>query len=136
MIKHALVNIDVGDIRQAEAFYCNAFDLRVARRLGAGALELAGLGVPCFLLEKQNASTAFPGSSQKRDYKRHWTPVHLDIVTEDIQLSYQRALTAGASAESAIEDAPYGKIVSMSDPFGHGFCLIEFNEQGYDVIAE
>jgi hypothetical protein len=23
----------------------------------------------------------------------------------------------------------------MADPFGHGFCLIQFTERGYDAIA-
>jgi hypothetical protein len=23
----------------------------------------------------------------------------------------------------------------FADPFGHGFCLIAFNERGYDAIA-
>jgi hypothetical protein len=32
-------------------------------------------------------------------------------------------------------DAPYGRLAMFADPFGHGFCLIEFNEAGYDAIA-
>ena len=32
-------------------------------------------------------------------------------------------------------DAPYGKLAMFADPFGHGFCLIEFNQEGYDAIA-
>jgi len=27
-------------------------------------------------------------------------------------------------------------IALMADPFGHGFCLIEFRGRGYDEIAE
>ena len=29
----------------------------------------------------------------------------------------------------------YGKLAMFADPFGHGFCLIEFNAEGYDAIA-
>jgi predicted enzyme related to lactoylglutathione lyase len=131
----ALINVDVNDIKRAETFYCQAFGVTVARRFGPHAIELVGLGVPCYLLEKKDGTDAFRGGQQKRDYQRHWTPVHLDITIPDIQASYHRAIAAGARAESDIKDAPYGKIVLMSDPFGHGFCLIEFNEKGYDAIV-
>jgi len=29
----------------------------------------------------------------------------------------------------------WGRIAVMADPFGHGFCLIEFLGRGYDEIA-
>ncbi len=132
---NTLINIDVPDIKAAELFYCGAFDLKVTRHLGEGAIELEGLGVPCYLLEKPAGSRPIPLSEQERDYARHWTPVHLDLTVQDIQAVYERALALGAKAESDIRTAPYGKIVLMSDPFGHGFCLIEFNELGYDTVT-
>lgn len=131
----SLINIDVQDIKKAEAFYCEVFGLKVVRRFGSEGVELSGLGVPCFLLQKAEGTDAFRGGVHKRNYSRHWTPVHLDITVMDIQATYERAVTAGAKGESEIRTAPYGKIVVMSDPFGHGFCLIEFNERGYDAIA-
>ena len=42
---------------------------------------------------------------------------------------------AGAVQEGETCDAPYGRLAMFADPFGHGFCLIEFNEAGYDAIA-
>lgn len=135
MTTGSLINIDVADIKKAEAFYCGVFGLRVTRRFGSDGLELSGLGVPCFLLQKAEGSTAFPNGSATRNYSRHWTPVHLDITVTDIEAMQQRALAAGARAESDIRTAPYGKIALMADPFGHGFCLIEFNEKGYDALA-
>ena len=27
------------------------------------------------------------------------------------------------------------RIALLADPFGHGFCLIQFSEQGYDAVA-
>lgn len=121
----SLINIDVADIRKAEAFYCEVFGLHVVRRFGADGLELSGLGVPCFLLQKAEGSVAFPNGTGTRNYSRHWTPVHLDITVTDIEAMQQRALAAGARAESDIRTAPYGRIALMADPFGHGFCLIE-----------
>jgi hypothetical protein len=29
----------------------------------------------------------------------------------------------------------WGKIAVLADPFGNGFCLIEFVNRGYDEIA-
>ena len=33
-----------------------------------------------------------------------------------------------------IEEAPYGRIAMLADPFGHGFCMIEMNAKGYDAL--
>ena len=30
---------------------------------------------------------------------------------------------------------PYGKLALMADPFGNGFCLLEFTGRGYDEIT-
>ena len=40
-----------------------------------------------------------------------------------------------SNSEGDIIDAPYGRLAMFADPFGHGFCLIEFSAQGYDAIA-
>ena len=46
-----------------------------------------------------------------------------------------RAVAAGAVQEGETCDAPYGRLAMFADPFGHGFCLIQFNPEGYDSIA-
>jgi hypothetical protein len=33
-------------------------------------------------------------------------------------------------------DEPFGRLALFADPFGHGFCLVEFSPLGYDAIAE
>ncbi len=43
-------------------------------------------------------------------------------------------LGAGAVLKAAARDAPYGKIAMLADPFGHGFCLVRLNRQGYDAL--
>jgi lactoylglutathione lyase len=48
----------------------------------------------------------------------------------------QGAVSAGASLESQIQESAWGRIVKMADPFGHGFCLLEFKGRGYDEIAD
>jgi predicted enzyme related to lactoylglutathione lyase len=129
-----LVNIDVPDLARAEAFYTTAFGLTPGRRFGGGGLELLGAGVPIHLLYQPQDSIA--AADCYRDYRRHWTPVHLDLVVEDLEAAVARAETAGATREGGIRSAAWGRIVRMADPFGHGICLLAFSERGYDAIAE
>jgi predicted enzyme related to lactoylglutathione lyase len=130
-----LVNIDVDDLPKAEAFYADAFGLRTGRRFGDGGVEMLGLAAPIYLLVKAPGTKAAPTTGQVRDYARHWTPVHLDIVVENIDVALERAKTAGATLEAPVKSANWGKFALMADPFGHGFCLIEFVNRGYDEIA-
>jgi hypothetical protein len=46
-----------------------------------------------------------------------------------------RATNAGARLEGEVRTHKWGRIAVMSDPFGHGFCLIQFLGRGYDEIA-
>lgn len=41
---------------------------------------------------------------------------------------------AGAKLEAPPKDAAYGRIAMLADPFGHGFCLLQFNQQDYDAL--
>ena len=130
-----IVNMDVPDLARAEHFYCAVFGLSVGRRLGSGAVELLGLEAPIYLLEKAGDSLATAAAQTRRDYQRHWTPVHLDVSVDDLDHARSVAIAAGAVDETGVRQAPYGRIATFADPFGHGFCLIEFNERGYDAIA-
>jgi lactoylglutathione lyase len=130
-----LVNIDVEDLARAEAFYTRALGLRVGRRFGAGAVELLGSDAPIYLLVKPRGSAPHPGAASTRDYVRHWTPVHLDFVVAALEPAVEQARAAGARVESDVQQAAWGRMVNFSDPFGHGFCLLELSERGYDAIA-
>ena len=130
-----LVNIDVDDLEAAERFYVAAFALRAGRRFGADVLELLGGPAPIYLLRKATGSTAVPLTEARRDYARHWTPVHLDWVVDDVDGALVRALAAGAKQESKVATHSWGRIVLMADPFGHGFCLLQLVGRGYDEIA-
>ena len=129
-----LVNIDVEDIEKAVAFYCAAFDLSIGRRFD-GSVELLGSSVPIYLLSEMDGSPASLAATQRRNYQRHWTPVHLDFVVSDLSAAVKRAVGAGARAEGEIRSHEWGRIVTLSDPFGNGFCLIEFVGRGYDEIV-
>lgn len=130
-----LVNIDVPDLARAEAFYTAAFGLRPGRRIGAEVLELLGAPVPIYLLQKAAGTSPVPGGTQVRSYQRHWCPVHLDIVVPDITAAVRQALAAGALQEKPVQVARWGKLAMLADPYGNGFCLIEFIGRGYDEIA-
>jgi predicted enzyme related to lactoylglutathione lyase len=130
-----LVNIDVDDLARAEAFYCAALPLTVGRRFGASGLELLGASCAIYLLAKPEGSIAVPGGDPRRSYRRHWTPVHLDVAVESLEPALACALTAGAVLEQPVSVAAWGRMAVMADPFGHGFCLIEFTAAGYDAIA-
>lgn len=128
-----LINIDVDDLAAAEEFYIAAFGLDAARRFGEDAVELIGANAPIYLLRK-DAGSVGAGQSQ-RDYARHWSPLHCDVVVDDLDSAIARAVAAGAIQEGATREARWGRIVQLADPFGHGWCLIQFTGRGYDEIA-
>jgi predicted enzyme related to lactoylglutathione lyase len=130
-----LANIDVDDLKRATAFYTAALGLTIGRRFGSGGIELLGASSAIYLLQKDAGSPAAAGLSQRRDYSRHWTPVHLDFVVADIHTVLMSALAAGARLEVEVRTHDWGHIAVLADPFGHGFCLIEFRGRGYDEIA-
>jgi predicted enzyme related to lactoylglutathione lyase len=130
-----LANIDVDDLARAETFYIEALGLEVGRRFGDGGVELIGASSPIYLLCKAAGSAAGDATTQTRDYRRHWTPVHLDFVVADLAAALVRARAAGAMLEGDVRTANWGRIATLADPFGHGFCLIEFLNRGYDEIA-
>ena len=128
-----LVNIDVPDLAAATTFYGDAFGLIVTRRLGPDVVELGGWPVRLYLLGK--AAGSIGADNDRRRYKRHWTPVHLDVVVDDLDAALTSAVAAGAQAETAIRTEAWGRIVVLADPFGHGFCLIQFLGRGYDELV-
>ena len=129
-----LVNIDVDDLGKATAFYCDGLGLKVGRHFGDW-LELIGASSPIYLLPKKAGSTVSPATRGTRDYARHWTPVHLDFVVDDIEAAIARARAAGASLEQQAREHAYGRLALLADPFGNGFCLLQFTGRGYDAIA-
>lgn len=131
-----LINIDVPDIETAERFYCSAFGLVVGRRFSSAGVELRGRSAPIYLLRKDEGSRASGATDRIRRYDRHWTPVHLDFVVEDIDLAVECALAAGATLEKPVDMHAWGKLALMADPFGNGFCFVQFTGRGYDEIAE
>jgi predicted enzyme related to lactoylglutathione lyase len=130
-----LINVDVDDLDKATHFYQTAFGLKVGRRFGADGVELLGSSAPIYLLFKAAGTAAASTAPLRRSYGRHWTPVHLDFVVEEIESAVRQAVDAGARLENAIATHKWGRLALMVDPFGHGFCFVQFLGRGYDEIA-
>ena len=127
-----LLNIDVPDVESGVRFYTAAFGLKVGRRFGADFVELLGWPATVYLLTKKAGAVGAGGDLRR--YERHWTPIHADIVVDDVDAAVERAVGAGAKLEAPAKDTPYGRIAMLADPFGHGFCLLQFSERGYDAL--
>jgi hypothetical protein len=110
--------------------------LRAGRSFGKFGVEMLGSSAPIYLLAKGHGTPAAETTTQRRTYERHWTPIHLDFVVEDIDLAVENAIAAGARLEKPSTKHEWGKLALMADPFGHGFCFVQFLGQGYDAIAD
>ena len=122
-----LVNIDVPDLQRAAAFYTDAFGLTVSRRFGEGGLELSGLPAKLYLLEKPEGSVG--AGDDRRRYGRHWTPVHLDIVVDDLDTALSKALAAGAVVDAEPRTDVWGKIVLLADPVSYTHLTLPTNRE-------
>lgn len=126
-----LVNIDVPELEPAIAFYNAALGLEHSRTMDDDVAELKGASSTLYLLQNSEDSKYARAIPETREYTRHWTPVHIDFVVGDIIAATARALNAGAVQESECVEWRGSKCITFSDPYGHGFCLIEFQNETY-----
>lgn len=129
---NVIINIDVPDLDVGIRFYTAALGLSHTRTLDNDTAELRGAAATIYLLLKPGGSTAAKSAPVERDYRRHWTPVHFDIVVDDVDAAGARALAAGAQQEVGHLDWRGSRCNSYSDPFGHGFCFIQFENETYE----
>lgn len=126
-----IINIDVPELERAIDFYSRALGLRLNRRIDADVAELTGASSVIYLLRNPSGSTPVSSTSLARDYARHWTPVHIDFVVDDVDQAAAKAIAAGANRESECVEWYGSKRITLSDPFGHGFCFIAFDGKTY-----
>ena len=129
------VCIDVSDLERAIRFYTPGLGLRRGRRLDSDWAELLGATSAIDLLANPEGSAPL-GQAQRRDYGRHWTPVHLDFVVTGIDAAAARLMAMGALLERPIQDRRWGRMASLADPWGHGLDLLEFRGRGYDEMLD
>ncbi|WP_316149934.1 VOC family protein [Cupriavidus sp. BIC8F] len=131
-----LINIDVDDLPRGIDFYAQGLGLRLNRKLFDGTVaEMLGGNTPIYLLAKPAGTRPTTRADTRRDYRRHWTPVHLDFVVANLEQAIERALEAGAEIEDWPQDFDWGRQATLSDPFGHGLCFIEWKGAGYEAVA-
>ena len=119
------ISIDVPNLTEGVRFYKAAFGFKKVAEPVPGVAVLRSGDAEICLLEKAKGSRPAPGTRDKRRYKRHWTPIHIDFHVADLKRSLAKALKAGAKQEQLFENDEHGSVAFCSDPFGHGFCLIE-----------
>jgi predicted enzyme related to lactoylglutathione lyase len=127
--------IEVTETARGIAFYCDGLGLTVKRQLSPRWIELAGANLPIFLLANRPEIADLGSASARRDYTRHWTPVHLDFVVPDLDAMVARLSARGGMLDRAVKQREYGRIANMADPFGNGFDLIEFSGSRYDGVS-
>jgi predicted enzyme related to lactoylglutathione lyase len=125
-----IINIDVPELEPAIRFYTAALGLVHTRTLDDDVAELRGAAATIYLLCKERGSVAVKSPPIEREYGRHWTPVHFDLVVDDVDAAAARAVAAGARRETGHVDWRGSRCISFGDPFGHGFCFIQFDRDG------
>ena len=119
------ISIDVPDLAEAVRFYTSAFGFSKSAEPIAGVVVLRAGNTEICLLEKSPGSKPSNYTQETRHYERHWTPVHMDIHVDDLKAALEKAVDSGAKREQLFENPKHGSVAFCSDPFGHGFCLIE-----------
>lgn len=140
-----IVNIDVPVLPPAIEFYTKALGLQLQRIIDGDVAELIGASSTIYLLAKAAGTAAHAVDTsdyapnhtpnytdgRTRNYGRHWTPVHIDFVVDDVEAAAEQAVVAGATRDGERVEWRGSKCITLSDPFGHGFCLIQFDEDSY-----
>jgi predicted enzyme related to lactoylglutathione lyase len=121
----ASVSIDVPDLQKGIEFYSAAFGFSAVAQPYPGVTVLRAGQMTICLLEKPPGSKPSPNTLDSREYRRHWTPVHLDFHVQNLNEAIDKAVSAGAVVEQRFENPKHGGAAFCSDPFGHGFCLIQ-----------
>src|SRR5262245_57337518 len=102
------VSIDVPNLAKGIAFYCGAFGFSEKAKPVHGVAVLHGLKMELCLLEKPVGSRPSPSTDDRRKFKRHWTPVHLDFHVDDLQAALRRIEALGARREQVFENPEHG----------------------------
>jgi len=70
---------------------------------------MLGSSTPIYLLVKSPGTPASDTTSQRRSYERHWTPVHLDFVVDEIEPAVSESGIGGSAAREAPRYAQVGQ---------------------------
>jgi catechol 2,3-dioxygenase-like lactoylglutathione lyase family enzyme len=122
--------IDVNDVDRAVKFYGRGLGLKVVKHEPGWAQLKAG-GQTLWIMKLK----AGRDGKITRSYRRHWTPVHLDFVVDDMKSAVRHAIAAGGKLDGKVRDfvpsipagggGMLGRIANLSDPSGNGVDLVE-----------
>jgi len=117
------VSIDVSNLKKAENFYIEALGCKKVRDQGSDMVVLSVENCDIYLQEKEAGSDPIGSGYVVREYERHWTPVHLDFICDNVDELVEKILELGGKHEGG-ERGDWGSIAFCADPFGNGFCVI------------
>ena len=117
------VSIDVSNLKKAETFYVEALGCKKVRDQGSNMVVLSVENSDIYLQEKEPGTKPLLSSSVVRDYERHWSPVHLDFICDNVDKLVSKILNFGGVHEGG-DSGDWGSIAYCADPFGNGFCVI------------
>ena len=118
------VCIDVPEMDKAIAFYTKALGFEFVKKETEHA-ELSASGLTVYLSEKAAGTNPLIVGQAVRHYERHWTPIHLDVIVSDIEQCISSVLEMGGVKEGE-KSGDWGSIAFCSDPFGNGFCVMQY----------
>jgi predicted enzyme related to lactoylglutathione lyase len=111
--------IDVDDVDRAVEFYGRGLGLTVVEHHPDWAH--LNLGAQTFWIMEAPAGAQ---GQISRDYRRHWTPIHLDFAVDDIEAAVKRAIDAGGKLEGEVQRGAKGALANLVDPSGNGVDLV------------
>jgi hypothetical protein len=79
------------------------------RRLSPSWVELAGANLPIFLLANRPPVAELGSKQAVRNFDRHWTPVHLDFIVENVDQTVSRLIAL------ALRSIERSKAVNMAE---------------------
>ncbi|MFV1984815.1 MAG: VOC family protein [Thiohalomonadales bacterium] len=116
------VSIDVSNLKKAETFYVEALGCKKVRDQG-DMVVLSVENSDIYLQEKEPGTTPLVSSDVVRNYERHWTPIHLDFICDNVDELVSKIVKLGGLHEGG-DSGDWGSIAYCADPFGNGFCVI------------
>jgi len=121
MALKATASIDVSDMSKAMQFYVEALGCEFKKKY-TDDWQVVSVGTLDLHIQ-QKATGTIAAAEHKRDYRRHWTPVHLDFIVDDINPVCIEVEKFGGTVEK-ITFSEVADLANCADPFGNGFDLI------------
>lgn len=95
------VSIDVSNLKQTETFYIESLGCK--KLIDQEDISVISAGnCDIYLRAKKAGTKPILSEAVKRGYGRHWTPVHLDFLTESVNDIDEKILQLGSQHEDRL----------------------------------